>query len=125
MTTGRHLFTRTCTTHTSPPSPRKRGTSLSAIRPAISTVDEAVELAVDEAGELANDSDYGLSASILGDVGMAMQIADGLESGKVHINEQTVADEAYAPFGSVKDSGNGGRLGGPAPNIEAFTETQW
>ncbi|MDQ1673154.1 MAG: benzaldehyde dehydrogenase [Frankiaceae bacterium] len=79
----------------------------------------------DEAVELANDTEYGLSASILGDVGMAMQIADRLESGKVHINEQTVADEANAPFGGVKDSGNGGRLGGAAANIEAFTETQW
>lgn len=80
---------------------------------------------LDEAVALANDSDYGLSASILGDVGMAMQIADRLESGKVHINEQTVADEVYAPFGGVKNSGNGGRIGGAEANIEAFTETQW
>ncbi len=80
---------------------------------------------VDEAVALANDSDYGLSASILGDVGMAMQIADRLESGKVHVNEQTVSDEAYAPFGGVKDSGNGGRVGGATANLDAFTETQW
>lgn len=56
---------------------------------------------------------------------MAMQIADRLESGKVHVNEPTVADEAYAPFGGVRNSGNGGRLGGPAANIEAFNQTQW
>jgi benzaldehyde dehydrogenase (NAD) len=80
---------------------------------------------VDEAVELANASEYGLALSILGDVGEAMRIADRVESGKVHINEQTVDDEANAPFGGVKDSGNGGRLGGATANIEAFTETQW
>lgn len=80
---------------------------------------------IDEAVEIANANEYGLSASILGDVGMAMGIADRLHTGKVHINEQTVADEANAPFGGMKHSGNGGRLGGAQANIESFTETQW
>jgi benzaldehyde dehydrogenase (NAD) len=43
----------------------------------------------------------------------------------VHINDQTVDDEAPAPFGGVGSSGTGGRAGGPGANIEAFTETQW
>jgi benzaldehyde dehydrogenase (NAD) len=43
----------------------------------------------------------------------------------VHINDQTVADEATIPFGGVGASGNGGRLGGARANLEAFTETQW
>ncbi len=80
---------------------------------------------VEEAIDLVNDSPYGLSVSILGDVGAAMKIADRVESGKVHINEMTVADETQAPFGGWKDSGNGSRFGGAAANIEAFTETQW
>lgn len=80
---------------------------------------------LDEAVKLANDSSYGLSVSILGDVGEAMKLADRLESGKVHINEQTVSDEPNSPFGGVKDSGNGGRIGGAAANMEAFTELQW
>ena len=80
---------------------------------------------VEEAIELANASEFGLSISILGDVGQAMAIADQLDSGKVHINEQTVADEANAPFGGTKDSGNGSRVGGMRHNIESFTETQW
>lgn len=80
---------------------------------------------IDEAVELANNSDLGLSISILGDVGMAMQIADRVESGKIHINEQTVSDESQAPFGGVKNSGNGTRIGGATANLESFTEIQW
>lgn len=80
---------------------------------------------IEEAAEIINDSEYGLSVGILGDVGQAVQLADLVESGKVHINEQTVSDEAMAPFGGVKSSGNGARFGGATANIEAFTETQW
>ncbi|MBF0672547.1 MAG: benzaldehyde dehydrogenase [Salinibacterium sp.] len=80
---------------------------------------------VDEAIALASDTEYGLSLGILGDVGMAMRIADAIPSGIVHINEQTVADESNAPFGGVAASGTGSRFGGAQANIEAFTETQW
>lgn len=80
---------------------------------------------VEEAVAIAEDSDYGLSIGILGDVGEAMKIADLVHSGKVHINEQTVADEANIPFGGVGASGTGSRFGGAEANIEAFTETQW
>jgi benzaldehyde dehydrogenase (NAD) len=79
----------------------------------------------DEAVELANANEYALSVGILGDVGEAMRIADRLVSGKVHINEQTVMDEANAPFGGMKSSGNGSRIGGARANLESFTELQW
>jgi benzaldehyde dehydrogenase (NAD) len=79
----------------------------------------------EEAIALACDSDYGLSLGILGDVGEAMKIADAIPSGIIHINEQTVADEANIPFGGVGSSGTGSRFGGAEANIEAFTETQW
>lgn len=79
----------------------------------------------EEAVRLANDCDFGLSIGILGDVGTAMRIADQLDSGKVHINEQTVSDESQAPFGGTKSSGNGTRIGGAAAAFEAFTEAQW
>jgi benzaldehyde dehydrogenase (NAD) len=79
----------------------------------------------DEVVELVNANDYGLSVGILGDVGQAMKIADRINSGKIHINEQTVSDEANAPFGGVGSSGTGSRFGGAAANIEAFTEVQW
>jgi benzaldehyde dehydrogenase (NAD) len=80
---------------------------------------------LDEAARIVNDSEYGLSVGILGDVGTAMTLADEVRSGKVHLNEQTVGDEPTAPFGGVGDSGNGSRFGGAQANIEAFTETQW
>lgn len=80
---------------------------------------------VDDAIKLAADSSYGLSLGILGDVGLAMTVADAVPAGIVHINEQTVADEAQAPFGGVRGSGTGSRFGGAEANIEAFTQTQW
>lgn len=80
---------------------------------------------VQEALDIISQSPYGLSVGILGDIGEAMWLADRLRSGKVHINEQTVMDEANSPFGGMGDSGTGSRFGGATANIEAFTETQW
>ncbi|QCU79650.1 aldehyde dehydrogenase family protein (plasmid) [Citricoccus sp. SGAir0253] len=80
---------------------------------------------LEEAAEIINANEYGLSVGILGDVGEAMKLADQVHSGKVHINEQTVGDESNAPFGGVGASGTGSRFGGYTANIEAFTETQW
>ncbi|MFE7197601.1 benzaldehyde dehydrogenase [Microbacterium oxydans] len=80
---------------------------------------------LDEAVDLANDSEFGLSIGILGEVSVAMELADRLDAGKTHINEQTVSDESMAAFGGTKSSGNGTRIGGATVNIEAFTETQW
>jgi acyl-CoA reductase-like NAD-dependent aldehyde dehydrogenase len=78
----------------------------------------------DEAVRVANDTDYGLSASIFGrDVTRALDIAKRIESGICHINGPTVADEAQAPFGGVKGSGYG-RFGGKAAVAE-FTDLRW
>ena len=67
----------------------------------------------------------GLSLGIITrDVMKGVALADRIPSGIVHINDQTVGDEAVAPFGGVGDSGTGSRLGGLG-NLEAFTETQW
>jgi benzaldehyde dehydrogenase (NAD) len=81
---------------------------------------------VDEAVALARDTEYGLSLGILGrDTSRALQVAARIPSGIVHINDQTVSDEAVAPFGGVGASGTGSRFGGRTANLEAFTETQW
>jgi benzaldehyde dehydrogenase (NAD) len=80
----------------------------------------------DEAVALASDSEYGLSLGIVTkDVLKGLALADRIPTGIVHINDQTVNDEAVAPFGGVGDSGTGSRFGGPAANVEAFTHTRW
>jgi benzaldehyde dehydrogenase (NAD) len=79
----------------------------------------------DEAVELAAASSYGLSLSILtGDAMRGLELAERIPTGIVHINDQTVNDEAVAPFGGVLESGTGARFGGSA-NLDAFTDARW
>ncbi len=79
----------------------------------------------DEAIALVNASPYGLAAAIhTRNTARGMAIAQRLQTGMVHINDQTVNNEFHVPFGGMGASGNGGRFGGPA-NIEEFTQTQW
>lgn len=81
---------------------------------------------IDEAIDIINSSEFGLSVSIItGNAYRAYELCDRIESGAVHINDATVDDEAVIPFGGVKASGVGGRFGGPQANIDSFTETQW
>jgi benzaldehyde dehydrogenase (NAD) len=80
----------------------------------------------EDAARLAAATEYGLSLGIVTrDVMKGLALADQLPSGIVHINDQTVNDEANAPFGGVGASGTGSRFGGAAANVDAFTETQW
>jgi benzaldehyde dehydrogenase (NAD) len=79
---------------------------------------------VEEAIRVANDTEYGLSASIFSaDIETAEQIARQIQSGICHINDATVHDEPQAPFGGVKASG-WGRFGGEWA-AEEFTELRW
>jgi aldehyde dehydrogenase (NAD+) len=78
----------------------------------------------EEAIEVANDSDYGLSAGIITrDEERGLRVARQLETGIAHVNDSSVNDEPHVPFGGVKSSGIG-RHGGRA-SIELFTETRW
>ncbi|MEC5211253.1 benzaldehyde dehydrogenase (NAD) [Psychrobacter sp. PL15] len=79
----------------------------------------------DQAVELANEGNYGLSAGIItSNVGRGMHIGQQLNVGLLHINDQTVNDETVNPFGGFGASGNGTRIGGPA-NADEFTQWQW
>jgi acyl-CoA reductase-like NAD-dependent aldehyde dehydrogenase len=86
----------------------------------------AVVRARDEAHAvaLANDSEYGLSASVFTrDISRGLRMARQIQSGICHINGPTVHDEPQMPFGGTKASGYG-RFGGKA-GIEAFTDLRW
>ena len=73
----------------------------------------------DEAIRIANDSEYGLHAAVLGtDLQRARRLASQIRAGRVVINN--MADDPQAPWGGFKYSGIGreyGRYG-----IEAFLE---
>jgi benzaldehyde dehydrogenase (NAD) len=86
----------------------------------------AVIRARDEAHavELANDTEYGLSAAVFTrDTARGLRVARQIKSGICHVNGPTVHDEAQMPFGGTKASGYG-RFGGKA-GIDAFTELRW
>lgn len=78
----------------------------------------------EDAIRLANDTEYGLSASVFTrDIARGLKVARRIQSGICHVNGPTVHDEAQMPFGGVKGSGYG-RFGGKA-GIDAFTELRW
>ncbi|MEV8530434.1 aldehyde dehydrogenase family protein [Streptomyces sp. NPDC051211] len=79
----------------------------------------------EEAVALASAGPYGLSLGIVtADTARGLELADRIPTGIAHINDQTVNDEAVAPFGGVGASGTGARFGGEA-NLDAFTELRW
>jgi acyl-CoA reductase-like NAD-dependent aldehyde dehydrogenase len=74
--------------------------------------------------ELANDTEYGLSAAVFTrDTARGIKVARQIHSGICHVNASTVSDEPQMPFGGMKASGYG-RFGGKA-GIMAFTELRW
>jgi aldehyde dehydrogenase (NAD+) len=70
---------------------------------------------LDEAIELANDTNYGLSASLFTrDVKNALQYIERMEAGMVRVNGDTTGVDPHAPFGGMKGSSSGSREQGPA-----------
>jgi acyl-CoA reductase-like NAD-dependent aldehyde dehydrogenase len=78
----------------------------------------------EDAIRLANDSEYGLAASVFTrDVARGLTVARRIKSGICHVNGPTVHDEAQMPFGGMGASGYG-RFGGKA-GIAEFTDLRW
>jgi aldehyde dehydrogenase (NAD+) len=74
----------------------------------------------EEAIEIANSIDYGLSTALYTrDVNRAFTAIRDLEAGITYINAPTIGAEVHLPFGGVKQTGNGHREG--LGSIEFFT----
>jgi alpha-ketoglutaric semialdehyde dehydrogenase len=69
----------------------------------------------EQAVEVANGVQYGLSASIYTrDVNKAFQAMRDLHTGIVYVNAPTIGAEVHLPFGGTKQTGNGHREAGPS-----------
>ena len=80
-------------------------------------------LAYDDDGEavaIANDTDYGLSGYVSGEISHAQKIARQIRTGMVHING--AGPDFAAPFGGYKQSGNGREWG--LEGFEEYLETK-
>ncbi|MDQ6598861.1 aldehyde dehydrogenase family protein [Bacillus salipaludis] len=76
---------------------------------------------IEEALTLANDVEFGLSASIYTkDIGTMMSFINEMDAGLVRINSETAGVELQAPFGGMKQSSSHSREQGQAA-IEFFT----
>jgi succinate-semialdehyde dehydrogenase/glutarate-semialdehyde dehydrogenase len=78
---------------------------------------------LDEALEIANETEYGLTASVFTrSLHDAWRAAEELRHGTVHVNETTNYWDQLAPFGGAKASGAGRELAGWI--IDVLTETK-
>jgi aldehyde dehydrogenase (NAD+) len=79
---------------------------------------------VDHAIALANDTSFGLSASIFtSDLSAAMRYVRAIEVGLVRVNGDTTGVDPHAPFGGMKRSSSGTREQGRAAR-DFYTETR-
>lgn len=79
----------------------------------------------EQALEMANDTTYGLTASIVtGDLTRGEMLAERVNAGMIHINDSTIHDEPHCPFSGMGASGGGGKWG-PQGAIDAFTTQRW
>ena len=76
----------------------------------------------DEAMQVANDCEYGLSSSIFSnDAARIFRFVDEIETGMTHINSPTTGGEAHIPFGGIKGTGIGDREQGSTA-LDFYTE---
>lgn len=78
----------------------------------------------EEAVEMANDTEFGLSAAICtNNLTLARRFVEDAEVGLVHVNSETSGAEPQLPFGGCKNSSSGSREQGKAA-IEFYTEVK-
>jgi len=76
----------------------------------------------DEAMQVANDTEYGLSSAIFtNDASRIFRFVDEIETGMTHINSPTTGGEAHIPFGGIKGTGIGDREQGSTA-LDFYTE---
>ncbi|MFN2493524.1 MAG: aldehyde dehydrogenase family protein [Pyrinomonadaceae bacterium] len=76
----------------------------------------------DEAMQVANDTEFGLSSSIFtNDAARIFRFVDEIETGMTHINSPTIGGEAHIPFGGIKGTGIGDREQGSTA-LDFYTE---
>ena len=77
---------------------------------------------LDEAIEIANGIEYGLSSAIYTrDVNKSFRAMRDLHAGITYVNAPTIGAEVHLPFGGVKATGNGHREGGIGA-LDFYTE---
>ncbi|WP_257351007.1 aldehyde dehydrogenase family protein [Pseudalkalibacillus decolorationis] len=78
----------------------------------------------EEAVEMANDTEYGLSAAICtNNLTLAQRFIEDIEVGLVHVNSETAGTEPQVPFGGCKSSSTGSREQGKTA-IEFYTQVK-
>jgi aldehyde dehydrogenase (NAD+) len=78
----------------------------------------------EEAMDIANDVEFGLSASIITkDLRRTFEYINGIQAGLVHVNAQTAGAEVQVPFGGYKGSSTGTREQGNTA-VDFFTQVK-
>ena len=73
--------------------------------------------------ELANDSEFGLSAALFtNDTARILEAMDEIDVGILHVNSESAGADPHVPFGGAKKSGYGPKEQGAAAK-EFFTHT--
>ncbi len=115
----KQFYQPTVLTEVTPEMPAFREEIFGPVAPITIVEDE------NEAVRVANATEYGLVAAVrTGSLTRGMAIARRLKTGMVHVNDQTVNNLSYAPFGGTGASGNGFRFGSLS-NGDEFTELRW
>jgi len=100
-------------------NPRMRIAQEEIFGPVVATIPFGT---LDEALEIANGVEYGLSSSIYTrNINHAYRAQRDLETGIVYVNAPTIGAETHLPFGGIKNTGNGHRESGLAA-LDFYTE---